>query len=159
MANAKKFYLTASGRAQFEGELLSLENYMRSVASKLKRTLAREKPEENGDFEIAQNELYFAERRIEEVTHILQNSKTIVRPRHSSAIKLGSKIEVEQVGGGQRTQRQQFDLVGPLESSPDIGRISHESPLGQALIGRHIGETVVLDTAGGETNYQILKIN
>jgi transcription elongation factor GreA len=156
--SSKKFYLTTQGRARFENELLTLENYARTVAGKLRRSFSRDRPKENGDLEIAQSEMDYAESRIEEVAYILENSETIAKPRKHQAVVLGSKVHVRCVGAGCDKKLSVYEIVGSLESDPETGKISDESPLGMALTSKQVGETVIVMTPKGEANYQILKI-
>lgn len=130
----KTFYLSPQGMKEIKQEY---ENFRKLRASE------------------TQEDLDLLEARLAEIEHILKNVKLIKRPpkNKQDIIDLGAKILVEVQGHSQN-----FELVGSLEIDPDLGKISNESPVGEALLGHRAGDKVAL-TASPTTIYKIKKIS
>ena len=108
---------------------------------------------ENADYEAARHEQSFLEGRILELEHRLRTAVVIRSDQTRSAIALGSKVryEVDGVPGS-------LTIVGSAESDPAAGLISAASPVGRALLGRRVGEDVVITTPGAEVIYRIVEV-
>ncbi len=151
-------YLTPNGLRELETRL----DYMRSVrraqvAERLHRAL-EEGGElvENAEYEDAKNEQAFVEGEIMRLEIILSNTE-IIEPTtgKKDVISLGDKVTVKEKG---RKETEVFHLVGAAEASPRDGRISNESPLGRALIGHKVGETINVRAPDGNIAFEVKKI-
>jgi transcription elongation factor GreA len=154
---AKKTYLTAEGARKLRDELDNLQNVKRpELAERLRFAIKQGDLSENADYAAAKEEQGFLEGRILELTRllseveILDDSATV-----AGIIRLGSHITVVEHGFD---DRETFHLVGKAEADPASGKISNESPLGQALLGKRVGDTVRVSAPGGQTTFKILSI-
>ena len=111
---------------------------------------------ENSEYTAAREELNLIDGRIEELSEIIK-SANLIEERHASGksatVQLGSAITLS-VGG----KKEEFALVGEWEADPKNKKISHESPLGKALVGRAIGEKVEVEAPAGKVVYTIVSI-
>lgn len=107
---------------------------------------------ENGYYKASRFKLSQIDSRLRHLKHLLTNSKVIEKSL-SSGVDLGTKVTVHD-GDGERT----FLLVGGFESDPSVGKISHNSPLGKALLGARIGEKRTIETPKGKREYTVLRI-
>ena len=130
----KSISLTAEGKKELEAELESLIKSRPEIAEKIATARAFGDLSENEEYSSARNEQKIAESRILEIQDILKNAK-VIRGGKRSKIDLGATCELD-FGGAKKT----YTLVGPTEANPLDGKISNESPIGKALIGRKVGE-------------------
>ncbi len=152
-------YLTTEGLRELEEELDQLRSVRRQeVAERIQES--KEVGElENAEYEEAKNEQAFLEGRIQELEQMIQNA--VIIPDHSRAgaksdiVEVGSIVKVQAVG---RRKTDTYTIVGSTEASPAEGRISNESPLGQALLGRKAGETVDYKTPGGAQSMKVVSV-
>jgi len=107
---------------------------------------------ENSDYQTAKEELEFIDGRISEIEEVVKNAQ-VVNNGSRSGSGVGTKITVKQNGG-----RYVFEIVGEWEADPVNKKISPESPLGKALIGKKIGEKVLVEAPAGKVTYEILAI-
>lgn len=149
------FVLTPEGRAKLEEELHYLETEKRiEVGERIK--VAREFGDisENSEFDDAKNEQGMMEARIAEISRILSEATVVDTPKRSSKVNVGSTVTVD-MGGHERV----FTIVGGAESDAAASRISNESPVGAALLGRKKGDTVeTMGPTGRAISMTILKI-
>lgn len=149
------YILTKEGREKLEEELHYLETEKRAeIGERIK--VAREFGDisENSEYDDAKNEQGMMEARIAEITRILSEATVVTTPKRSTKVNVGSTVTVD-MGGKERV----FTIVGAAESDTASGRISNESPVGQALLGHKKGEKVVaVGPTGRETQMEILKI-
>ncbi len=152
-------YLTTEGLRDLEAELDQLRSVRRlEVAERIQD--AKEVGElENAEYEEAKNEQAFVEGRIQELELMIQNA--VIIPDHSrrsaksDVVELGSIVRVQARSG---KKADTYTIVGRTEASPSAGRISNESPLGRALLGRKAGDTVNFDTPGGAHSMKIISV-
>ena len=112
---------------------------------------------ENAEYEAAKNEQAFVEGRIQELDMLLATAKIIEEngsKKKSDGVQMGSKVTLKEGNFEAET----FTIVGAAEANPREGKISHESPIGKAILGHKIGDTVKVETPGGTYNVKILKI-
>ncbi len=149
-------YLTPEGLEQLRQELDYLVNVRRpELARILRRAIQQGDLSENADYIAAKEEQAFLEGRIQQIEAILRNA-VVIRPNgNSDAIELGHRVTLLEEG---METPEVFLLVGPAEADPLQGKISHESPLGQALLGRRPGETVVVHAPRGMVRFRILAV-
>lgn len=148
-------YLTADGAAGLKEELEQLRGPKRAdIAKRLRRAVRQGDLSENADYIMAKEDQAFLEGRIQEL-EILLREATIVDPTPASGrVEIGSTVVVVEDAREPET----FTLVGPKEAKPSEGRISHESPIGQALLGLRPGDTAEAITPGGTVRLKIVEI-
>ena len=135
MSKQNDFYLTKEGLAELEAELKDLkENKRKEVAAALKEAKEFGDLSENTDWDDAKSRQLFIEGRISELENILKHAK-VIEGVSGDIISVGSTVDVE-IEDGKHT----FQIVGSTEADPDQGKISDESPIGKALLGKKVGE-------------------
>lgn len=148
-----EFHLTAEGIQTLKDELKELSTSKRAeIAERLKEAKADGDLSENAMFDAARDEQGFVEGRISEIEHILKHS-TLIKGNKGDAVALGSTVHLE-LEDGQQT----YTIVGSTEANPDNGKISHESPIGKALLGKKAGEEVEIEVPSGTLVYKILEV-
>lgn len=150
----KQFYLTKEGVAELEIELKELIEQRGPVAERIKTAREFGDLSENAEYSTARQEQEIAESRISEIENILQNVKIIKKPRGDSKVQMGSTVELKDDEGKSKT----FQVVGTVEADPLHGKISDESPIGKALIGKQQGDEVEIKTPIETTVYKITDI-
>ncbi len=150
-------YLTPEGLKKLEEELEHLKNTRRAeVAHRLHEAMAEGEVEENPEYEDAKNEQAFVEGRILDIETILANAVLIENKGPANEVRLGSKITITEVGAG---DKEHYTIVGSAEADPLNGRISNESPIGRALLGHKLNDTVQVQTPEGTIKFKITHIN
>ena len=130
----KSVSLTADGKKELENELDELIKGRPAIAEKIATARAFGDLSENEEYSSARNEQKMAESRIMEIQEILKNAK-VIRGGKKDKADLGATITLDMNGG-----QVEYVLVGPTEANPLEGKISNESPIGKALLGRKAGE-------------------
>jgi len=149
-----EYILTAEGATRLREELVALKGPRRTeLAGRLRSAVQMGDLSENADYTKAKEDQGFLEGRILELETILREA-VIVEEAASDVASVGSTVIVSESGGAAET----FLLVGVKEADPRRGKISHESPIGQALLGHHAGDTVQAETPGGTLTFKILEI-
>ena len=153
----KKTVLTYDGLRKLEDELQELKVVRRKdVASKIKEARKQGDLSENAEYDAAKEEQAEIEARIALVEKMLRNAEVIdEEDLDQDSISIGSKVKVLDV---EYDEEMEYFIVGSTESDPANGRISFESPLGAALIGRKNGEVVLVDAPKGQFKYKVLEI-
>lgn len=147
------FYLTAEGIKELKNELEDLvKNKRKEVARALKAAKDNGDLSENSSWDDAKERQAFVEGRIAEIENILKHAKPI-KKSSGSIVAVGSQVHVSLDNG-----KQVFHIVGSTEANPDEGKISDESPIGQALLGKKVGEIAKIDVPAGTMSYKITKI-
>lgn len=154
----KQFKLTAQGLADLENELEHLKTVGRKeVAEKIKHARGFGDLSENAEYDEARNEQAQMEARIVQIEDILKHAELIDESEvDSNKISIGSKVKLYDVEFDEEVT---YSIVGSTEAAPRAGKISDESPVGAALIGKSVGEMVVVETPGGNSEYKILEIS
>jgi len=153
MAKQNDFYLTKEGLAELEAELKDLKgNKRKEVATALKEAKEFGDLSENTDWDDAKSRQLFIEGRISELENILKHAK-VIEGGATDSVGVGSTVEVEL-----ENDRHTFRIVGSTEANPEQGKISDESPIGKALIGKKVGEHAEVDIPAGTITYKILKV-
>ena len=151
--------LTEEGLAKLEEELEHLKHVRRpQVAERIRQAKELASTQNNAEYDDAKNEQAFVEGRILTVEKLIQDATIIdeERAHHASTVQLGSTVHVSE---GKGKSEQQFTIVGPAEVDPKHGRISNESPVGRALLGKRAGDEVQIDVPKGVIRYVITKIS
>ena len=150
----KKFSLTQTGVDELTKELEQLIAERGPVAEKIKTAREFGDLAENAEYQTARQEQEKLEARISEVEHILQNVEVIKKPKGDSKVQLGSTVKLKH-----GSTSKEFQVVGTVEADPLNGKISDESPIGQALLGKKLGEEVEIVTPAETTKYKITEIS
>ena len=149
-------YITKDGFSKLKKELEELKNVKRKEISwRIEEAKELGDLSENAEYVEAKNEQAFTEGRILELDNILKNV-TIINDKNRDNLKvdLGYKIKVKT-----DDKTVTFIIVGPNETSPEDGKISHESPLGRAFLGKKSGETIQIEVPNGIKNFKIISIS
>ncbi len=149
-------YLTQEGKAELEKELRDLVEIRRpELTIKLKEAVAQGDLKENADYHDAKEQQAFIEGRIQYLENILRSAVIISNDGKSDVVQIGSEITIREDG---MDEDETYQIVGAAEANPREGRISYESPIGSALIGRKKGDKVNVSTPNGEIIFKIRKI-
>lgn len=153
----KKNILTYEGLKKLESELEDLKVYRRKeVAQKIKEAREQGDLSENAEYDAAKDEQRDIEARIEELEKILKNAEVIDEDEiELDKISIGCKVKVYDC---EFDEELEFKIVGSTEANSLAGKISNESPVGMALLGRKAGELVTVDTQAGSMQYRVLEI-
>lgn len=153
--NDRVSYLTKEGLAKLKEELHHLVHIRRrEIATRIQEAKELGDLSENAEYQEAKNEQAFNEGRIEEIENMLRNVSLIEADHPTNGfVQVGSSLEVEHKG-----QSLVLHIVGSNEADPTSGRISNESPLGRALLGKRRGEVITVDTPRGAIAYTIKHI-
>jgi transcription elongation factor GreA len=151
----KQFHLTAEGIDEFKGELNILIASRTVIADKIKTAREFGDLSENAEYSAAMQEQDRTESRIAEIEYILQNVEEISKPAKGGIVQLGSVVELKSKGGKSKS----YKVVGTVEANPSEGKISDESPIGQALLKKAVGENVEIITPADTTVYKIISIS
>jgi transcription elongation factor GreA len=154
----KEIALTPEGQARLEEELHHLETVRRrEVGERIKEAKEFGDISENSEYDDAKNEQAWVESRIAEINQILAHATIINKPKKSDKVTLGSKIHLRDTASGTVFV---YQIVGSAEADPANDRISNESPVGQAVVGKKKGELVTVTTPSGrELNYEVVSIS
>jgi transcription elongation factor GreA len=150
--------LTASGLRKLEEELEHLKGTRRKeVAERIKQAKEFGDLSENAEYDDAKNEQAFVEGRILQIEQMLRSARVIENDdgTDGSAVTVGSTVTIRDTAAGDQVS---YTIVGTAEADPLRDRISNESPVGQALLGRKIGDTVTIRVPAGTLKYTILEI-
>jgi transcription elongation factor GreA len=143
--------ITPEGLAAVRAELDQLTTVRRPyIVEKIKSAREHGDLSENFEYHSAKNEQGFIESRIQELEQIVRNHKLIGAPTATGVVQLGNTVRFREEDGPEETYR----IVGPAEADPGAGRVSNESAVGKALLGRKVGELATVETESGD-NYQL----
>lgn len=149
----KKLYqITEHGKKELETELEELKGRRGAIADKIAEARDYGDLSENAEYDAAREEQGVVESRIAEIEDILLNAE-LISGGSKDVVGLGSTVELKT---GAKTA--QYTLVGPVEADPLSGKISNESPIGVALEGKKVGDSVTIKTPKGETEYEVVRI-
>ena len=159
MAETKHLVVTREGLQKMKEELEYKETTEKMrIAEQLKVAISYGDLSENAEYDAAKNDQAALEQRINELKQMIENAVVVDE----------SKIDKDTVGFGTRVtiidlddedgEEEEYTIVGTSESDPVNGRLSNESPVGAALVGSHVGDTVVAQTPGGNRRLRIVSI-
>lgn len=153
----KKTILTYAGLKKLEEELENLKVVKRKeVAGKIKEAREQGDLSENAEYDAAKDEQRDIEARIEELEKILKNAEVVVEDEVDlDKISIGCRVTVYD---NEFEEEMEFKIVGSTEANSLEGKISNESPVGKALIGRKVDDVVEVETQAGVMEYKVLKI-
>jgi transcription elongation factor GreA len=150
--------LTKDGLAKVEEELRHLETVRRrEVADKIHQAKELASTQNNAEYEDAKNEQAMVEGRILQLQSLLQNATIIDQDsaHKSKSVILGSNVKMKTADG----KAVEYTIVGPAEADPRDGKISNESPVGRALLGKKLNDEVQVNAPKGIITYKITKIS
>lgn len=154
---AKQVKLTAEGLEKLKAELEDLKVNGRSeIAAKIQEARGYGDLSENSEYDAAKEAQAAMEKRIIELNNIINNAVVITGDETpSDVVSITAKVLVHDC---EFDEDEEFTIVGSTESDPLSNKISDESPIGMALLGKKIGDTVTVETPGGTVQYKILDI-
>lgn len=148
-----KRYITQSGLDNLKKELEELKNKRIEIVERIKTAKELGDLRENAEYSDARDAQAFNEGKILELEEMLKNIEVVESNNSSSTVGIGSIITVKS-----QEKTQDFELVGASEAKPIEGKISIESPLGQAFLGHSAGDEVLVKAPKGDVKYKIIKI-
>lgn len=153
----KKNILTYAGLKQYEDELQNLKVFRRKeVAQKIKEAREQGDLSENAEYDAAKDEQRDIELRIEELERLLKNAEVVVEDEIDlDKISIGCKVRVYEMD---YDEEMEFRIVGSTEANSLQNKISNESPVGHALLGKKVGDIVDVETQAGVIQYKVLDI-
>lgn len=155
MDQTKQVQVTTEGMAALKKELSELVDVKRpTTVARLERARGEGDLSENSDYTNAKEELDFLDGRIDELTYVVENAVVVSDDSaQKGRVGVGTEVVVA-VNGGEHA----FKIVGEWEADPTQKKISHESPLGQALMDKKVGEVVEVEAPAGKVVYKIVAI-
>jgi len=154
--NQKRIIITKDGLSKLEAELEHLISVRREeVANAIKRAREMGGTENNAEYEDAKNDQAFVEGKILTLENIIRNADIIESPAHPGIVEIGDKVLIQNQDG----KIDQFTIVGSTESNPAEGKISNESPVGLAILGKKVGDTIEVNTPSGKIKLTILEVS
>ncbi len=158
MENAKEILMTKEGLEKLENELEELKVVRRKeVAEKIKQALAFGDLSENSEYDEAKNEQAQVEARIAQIEGMLKVARVVDDANISTdAVSVGTKVKLLDV---EFEEEEEYAIVGSSEADPSQNRLSYESPVGKALLGRKVGEVVEVEVPAGKIQFKILDIS
>lgn len=154
---AEKQFLTKKGYDERVARLEELKVVRRKeVAQKLKEAREQGDLSENAEYDAAKDEQRDIEARIEELEKLLKNVEVVGQDEvDADTVGIGSRVKLYDV---EMDEEVEYTIVGSTEADALNGKISNESPVGAALIGSKVGETIVVETISGDLEFKILEI-
>ena len=158
MVNNKEVILTYEGLVKLEKELEEYKSVKRKeVAERIKQALAFGDISENAEYDEAKNEQAFIEGRIATIANMLKNARVIDEEDITTDIvNIGSKVMVKDL---EENEEVEYTIVGSAEADPVELKISNESPVGKAIIGKKVGSIVEISVPDGVLQYKVLNIS
>lgn len=146
--------ITNEGKKTLQTELKFLVEEKRpKIVDRLANARSQGDLSENSDYANAKEELEFLDGRIDEIEDVLKNAKVVASAKGASQAGIGAKVTVKV-----NTKEVTYYIVGEWEADPKNQKISHTSPLGQALTGKKKGETAEVEAPAGKVVYEILRV-
>lgn len=153
----KAYQLTPAGKLELEKELEELKSRRGLIAQKIADARDYGDLSENAEYSEARNEQAQVESRIAEIEEILQNASLITgNKKKTGAVELGVTVDLHH---SETKKKVTYTIVGSVEADPLEGKISDESPIGQALMGKKVGDKVSIVTPSGNVGYEIAAIS
>ena len=152
---SKKYLLTQEGVIKLNEELKYLiETKRKEVIERIREAAAHGDLSENADYAQAREEQSFIEGRIQEIEDMIKNAEIITASTQHSSVTIGSTVTVK-VRGREKI----YTIVGSNEANPTAGKISNESVVGRALLGKKVGDRFPVNTPAGDMEYEVAGIS
>jgi transcription elongation factor GreA len=158
MAEEKEFYMTQEGKEKLQKELDSLRTEKRKeVVERIKIARSFGDLSENSEYDAAKDEQAFVESRIAQLENMVRNAVIIEEDESTSpnVVAIGKTVSFVELPDG---DEEEYTIVGSAESDPFEGKISNDSPMAKSLLGKSIGEEVVVQTPGGDITVRIVNV-
>lgn len=157
MTNGKEILMTAEGLKKLEEELEDLKVVRRKeVSEKIKQALAFGDLSENSEYDEAKNEQAQVEARIAQIESMLKVARVVEDDAGAAdSVGIGKKVKIFDI---EFEEEEEYVIVGPTESDPANNKLSYESPVGKALMGKKVGEEISVEAPGGIVKFKILEI-
>jgi len=153
--NNKPTYISRDGLEKLRAELDEMVSLRRpEIAQRIHDAKEHGDLTENAEYEDAKNEQAFVEGRIQQLEALIKNAILIDENHGNDHVQIGSTVKVDGPDG-----KESFTIVGSTEARPTEGRISNESPVGRALLGRKKGDKVSVQVPAGDIDYKIIQIS
>lgn len=151
----EEILLTREGKAKLEEELEELKTVKRrELAQRLKTAISYGDLKENSEYHSAKDDQAFMETRVLQIENILRKARIVDR-LDTSAVQVGSTVVLNDVEFAEKIE---YRIVGPAEADVADNKISYESPLGSALIGKSVGDRISVNAPMGVVEYELLEI-
>lgn len=149
----KAYQVTNEGLKELKVELEQLKGRRGEIADKIADAREYGDLRENAEYDGARNEQGLVESRIAEIEDIIRNAD-VIKSRKRTTVAVGATVEMKTKG-----KTNEYTLVGPVEADPISGKISDHSPMGQAMLGKKVGDKVTVTTPKGDITYTVESIN
>ena len=148
--------ITPEGLAALRAEIAELESSGRAeMAARIKAARELGDLKENAESHLAKDDQAHLETKIKRLTERLRAARVVEGTSDPDVVGFGSTVLVTDEGSG---REHEFTLVGPTEADLKTGRLSSESPVARALVGARAGETITVETPGGERRYKVERV-
>src|SRR5919199_5472652 len=154
MAELKQTLLTVEGKAQLEAMLPTLIAQKRAIKERLQSTKTYGDAADGGEGSEAKDDLIRLDRRIGEIEHMLRTAKIVDTADRDGTVRIGCRVTISDPDGVEET----WTIVAPAEASTRNRKISDQSPMGAAMIGKRVGDEFRVHAPGGDMVYRILAI-
>ncbi len=152
---SEEYYLTPEGAEKMREELQDMKTRQRDeLAKRLRFAIQQGDLSENADYHKAKEDQGFLEGKIREYEEILAGARIIDKGNVNGMVDVGSTVTIKEGS----YPEEKYYMVGPREANPREGRISHESPIGKALMGHKAGDSVTVETPGGKMQLKIISV-
>ncbi|MFB6469364.1 transcription elongation factor GreA [Cytobacillus sp. Hz8] len=156
MSQEKEFPMTLAGKEKLEQEFEYLKTVKRKeVVERIKIARSFGDLSENSEYDSAKEEQAFVEGRITTIENMIRNAKIIHEDASGDTVSLGRSVTFIELPGG---EEETYTIVGSAEADPFEGKISNDSPIAKSLMGKRVGDEVVVQTPGGEMNVKIISV-
>jgi transcription elongation factor GreA len=156
LGDKEEIVLTPEGFAELTEEYDRLRTVeRREIADRIRDAITYGELTENAEYEDAKNQQAFLEGRIEDLRHILQSARAMTDEEiPTKEVGLGSLVKVKEPSG----ENWELRIVSPVEADPNRDKVSDESPIGESIFGKKVGDTVIVHAPAGNQTYKILSI-
>ncbi len=156
MKDDEGIVMTRKGFDDMTNELHELLTVTRpEIAERIRQARQVSDPSENSDYEDAKRAQALSEARIRELKVVLANARVVNNVRHDGVVRIGAIVRVQDLEDGVEDE---FTMVGAAEADPSEGRVSYESSVGGAVLGRKVGDEVHISAPGGAIRYKIVSV-
>lgn len=151
-----EYLLTKEGAESLRKQLSELKGPRRDeIARRLRYAIQQGDLSENANYISAKEDQAFLEGKIQEIETVLRYATIVEDEEHPEVVKVGRSVTVSEEG----FEPEVFHIVGVKEADPTAHKISHESPIGKALMGKRAGDTAIAHTPSGDLRFKILRIS
>lgn len=152
---SQEYFITKKGLEELKSELENLKTVVRpEVINSIKEARAQGDLSENAEYHAAREKQGQIEARIKELEYLIENG-TIIEEGDSSEVRIGSTVEIKYIDDDDTDE---YEIVGSTEADPFENKISNESPIAKAILGKKAGETVSVESPNGSYDVKIISI-